>query len=106
MSNAMKCDPQQYIAQFSKKRILVIGDVMLDEYIEGSADRISPDAPIPVLVQKSVRYMLGGAGNVAANASALGARVTLMGVVGNDAHAKVLRSLCRERSLTTRFLVD
>ena len=58
-------------AQFTKKKILVIGDVMLDEYIEGSAERISPEAPIPVLLQKNVRHVFGGAGNVAANVAAL-----------------------------------
>lgn len=102
----MNTDVSKFIAQFSKKKILVIGDVMLDEYRVGTADRISPEAPIPVLLQKSVRYVLGGAGNVAANAAALGAHVTLMGIVGTDGPAKVVRNLCREKNIAPRFLID
>ncbi len=97
-------DAPSYIKQFPKKRVLVIGDVMLDQYIEGSAERISPEAPIPVLLQKSIRNVLGGAGNVAANAASLGARVTLIGVVGADVQARELRRLCAKSQVLAKFV--
>ncbi len=94
------------ISQFPKKRILVIGDIMLDEYFEGVAERISPEAPIPVLLQKNVRHVLGGAGNVAANAAALGAHVTLIGLVGADERARTLRTLCSKYNIRVRFFTE
>jgi rfaE bifunctional protein kinase chain/domain len=102
----MNSDPLKYISQFRKKKVLVIGDIMLDEYIGGTAERISPEAPIPVLLQKSVRYILGGAGNVAANVAALGGQVTLMGLVGADERARHLSQLAKKASIATRFLTD
>lgn len=63
----------------------VIGDVMLDRYIYGGVDRVSPEAPIPVMRVEREQAMLGGAGNVARNLSALGATTTLVGVIGDDA---------------------
>ncbi|MDQ0506025.1 D-glycero-beta-D-manno-heptose-7-phosphate kinase [Xanthobacter agilis] len=71
-------------------RITVIGDVMVDRYIVGSVSRISPEAPVPVLVHGAERIVPGGAANVAANAAALGAAVTLVGLVGADAEAAAL----------------
>ncbi len=102
----MKNDLSKHFSQFPKKRVLVIGDVMLDEYIGGTADRISPEAPIPVLLQKTVRYILGGAGNVAANVASLGGKVTLLGIVGNDARSKKLRELSREKKIQPKFVND
>src|SRR3989344_7296961 len=102
----MNNDPAPFIRRFPKTKVLVIGDIMLDEYIDGSADRISPEAPIPVLLQKSGRHCLGGAGNVAANVSALGGVVTLLGVVGKDAHANILKQLCRKEGIAPRFIID
>lgn len=99
-------DFKNIINKFSKIRVLVVGDIMLDEYIEGTAERISPEAPIPVLLQKSVRHVLGGAGNVAANVAALGAKVTLLGVVGTDARGKIVAKLARERGISTAFISD
>jgi bifunctional ADP-heptose synthase (sugar kinase/adenylyltransferase) len=75
-------------------RILVAGDVMLDAYISGSADRISPEAPVPVVGVSQRRYLPGGAANVAANILALGSRVALAGVTGVDDSAVRLRREC------------
>ncbi len=75
------------MAQDGTQRIVVIGDVMVDRYITGSVSRISPEAPVPVLVHGAERIVPGGAANVAANAAALGATVTLVGLVGRDAEA-------------------
>ncbi|MBB6309455.1 D-glycero-beta-D-manno-heptose-7-phosphate kinase [Xanthobacter tagetidis] len=72
--------------------IVVIGDVMVDRYITGSVSRISPEAPVPVLVHGDERIVPGGAANVAANAAALGARVTLVGLVGRDREADLLNA--------------
>ena len=66
-------------------RVLCVGDMMMDRFVYGSIDRISPEAPIPVLLVEREKHMLGGAGNVAANLAALGVKTTLVAVVGNDA---------------------
>ncbi len=73
------------IESFSTARILCIGDVMLDQFIYGAIERISPEAPIPVLLVEREKHMLGGAGNVVANVAALGAKAVLATVVGADA---------------------
>jgi rfaE bifunctional protein kinase chain/domain len=97
---------KKYIAKFPGKKVLVIGDVMLDEYIDGDTERISPEAPIPVLLQRSVHHVLGGAGNVVANVAALGGTVTLIGVVGKDLHANILKRLLRSSRITSHLQVD
>jgi D-beta-D-heptose 7-phosphate kinase/D-beta-D-heptose 1-phosphate adenosyltransferase len=74
-------------------RVAVIGDVMVDRYITGSVSRISPEAPVPVLLHGNVRIVAGGAANVAANAAGLGASVTLVGYVGADVEAEELRTV-------------
>ena len=66
------------------RTVLVIGDVMLDRFVDGHVSRISPEAPVPVLGQSSVRQMAGGAANVAANMARLGITVTLIGICGDD----------------------
>lgn len=80
---------------FSENRpgpIAVIGDIIVDHYVTGSVSRISPEAPVPVLVHGSDRLVPGGAANVAANIAAMGAPVLLVGLVGEDARAADLRS--------------
>jgi D-beta-D-heptose 7-phosphate kinase / D-beta-D-heptose 1-phosphate adenosyltransferase len=72
------------VARLLGVRVAVIGDVMLDRYIYGGVDRVSPEAPIPVMRVEREQAMLGGAGNVARNLSALGATTTLVGVIGDD----------------------
>lgn len=85
--------PRGFVNLPSKIDVLVVGDVILDRYIVGRADRISPEAPVPVLRLTERRTTPGGAANVAANTAALGGRVTLIGVVGNDTGASELVSL-------------
>ena len=77
----------RHLAAFGGVTVLVLGDVMLDRYVHGEVRRISPEAPIPVVWARSRRSVLGGAGNVAENAAALGAKVVLVGLVGDDAAA-------------------
>jgi D-beta-D-heptose 7-phosphate kinase/D-beta-D-heptose 1-phosphate adenosyltransferase len=73
-------------------RVAVIGDLMVDRYITGSVSRISPEAPVPILLHGNVRIVAGGAANVAANVAGLGADVTVVGYVGADVEADELRS--------------
>ena len=83
----------RHLSQFASQTLLVLGDVMLDRYVLGAAERMSPEAPIPVLHVRGRRQTLGGAGNVAQNAAALGGRAILVSVVGNDAPAAEITEL-------------
>lgn len=82
-------------------RVLVVGDVMLDRYWYGAVDRISPEAPVPVVRITGEEDRLGGAANVAVNVQSLGAQATLLTVVGDDAPATRLETLLHERGIQT-----
>lgn len=77
----------------NKCNILCIGDVMLDHYVYGNVYRSSPEAPIPILLKKDEKYFLGGAGNVARNLSDLGAKCTLLAIIGTDNASKKIKNL-------------
>ena len=96
------------LPDFSGKRVLVIGDVMLDRYVYGTVARISPEAPIPVFRETdSATEMLGGAGNLARNVAALGGEALLIGLVGDDAEAAIVRKLAEETvGLDVELVVD
>ncbi|MGQ0733523.1 MAG: D-glycero-beta-D-manno-heptose-7-phosphate kinase [Acidobacteriota bacterium] len=87
------------------RRILVVGDVMLDQFIVGQVSRISPEAPVPVVAFERDEYRAGGAGNVAMNARRLGARVDLVGLLGADEAAGQLRDLLRSADVPVDGLV-
>ena len=88
-------------------RVLAVGDVMLDRYVYGEVERISPEAPIPVLKIARETPMLGGAGNVLRNLAALGARCDFFGVVGDDATGAAVRDLAAaEPGAESRLLVQ
>ena len=88
-------------------RITVIGDIMLDRFISGSVERISPEAPVPVLSRSHQTSMVGGAGNVARNLAHLGARVSLVSVIGDDdAAAALQQALKSEPGISSHLLVD
>ncbi|WP_293676109.1 PfkB family carbohydrate kinase, partial [uncultured Phenylobacterium sp.] len=76
---------QSLLDELPGKRVACVGDLMVDRYVYGSVSRVSPEAPIPVLVRSRELKMLGGAGNVARNIAALGGSVALVGLVGGDA---------------------
>lgn len=82
------------IDRLAQARVIVVGDILLDRFVEGAVARVSPEAPVPVLDHASERMRLGGAANVAANLLVYGASVTLIGVVGADQPADQLRDLC------------
>jgi len=101
---AQKLKYQEIVEKFKATKILVFGDVMLDLYVRGDVERISPEAPVPIVFERSREYSLGGAGNVAANIAALGGRVTLLGIVGNDNEGKMIQNVCRRRGIVPRFI--
>ena len=84
--------------------ILIVGDAMLDHYIVGGVDRISPEAPVPVVKVNSEYYRLGGAGNVAKNIAALGGKPLLLGCVGQDADGTVMAELLAENGVESRLM--
>lgn len=90
----------------SRARILVVGDIMLDRYWFGHVDRISPEAPVPVVRVARKEDRLGGAANVARNAAALGAQVSLLGVVGDDEPGHEVRRLVAQEGIACELLTD
>lgn len=94
----------QSLPDYRAARVTVIGDVMLDVYWQGSASRISPEAPVPIVRVGEVRKRAGGAGNVALNLAALGAQVELVGVCGDDEAAGLLEDILRSADVRTRLL--
>jgi len=89
------------IHRFGKAKVLVVGDVILDEYVWGSVDRISPEAPVPVVWANKRTFVPGGAANVANNINSLNAGVYLIGVAGKDKNADVLFKELKKRKINT-----
>ena len=89
----------------SNSKILVIGDVMLDEYWFGDSDRISPEAPTPIVNVVKKEYRIGGAGNVALNLFELGTNVTLVCSIGKDLEGKILKNILKKKFLKNYFLI-
>lgn len=88
-----------------QKKILVLGDLMLDRYLWGKVSRISPEAPVPIINIEEEEIRFGGAGNVANNLIGLGAVPVITGVVGNDDSGKVFRTILQEKQLSDRGLI-
>ena len=95
----------ELLARMAGRRIVVIGDVMIDEWIWGRVSRISPEAPVPVVAVHDHSFTLGGSGNVASNLRALGAAVTFVGAVGNDAEGERVRALFADIDCDTAGLL-
>jgi D-beta-D-heptose 7-phosphate kinase/D-beta-D-heptose 1-phosphate adenosyltransferase len=91
--------------RYRDKHIWVVGDLMLDEYVMGAVERISPEAPVPVVTVRDTENRLGGAANVARQVAALGATVSLAGVIGEDATAEDFLRLCAASKVDTRAVV-
>jgi D-glycero-beta-D-manno-heptose-7-phosphate kinase len=88
---------EEILNRFSAARIIVLGDLMLDEFIWGEVRRISPEAPVPVVEVRRETIQLGGAGNVVSNLIELGATAIPVGIVGDDDGGRILRELCAAR---------
>jgi rfaE bifunctional protein kinase chain/domain len=95
---------QDIFTKFSQVKVLVVGDVMLDRYWWGTVDRISPEAPVPVVRLKNSDIAAGGAANVAANIAGLGATPFLVGLIGNDREAEELKGALESRGIDPRHL--
>lgn len=98
-----KSKTQEIIKKFKTTKVLVFGDVMLDLYIRGDVERVSPEAPVPIVIERSREYSLGGAGNVAANIATLGGRVSLVSNVGKDSDGSSIRKLCQSSHIIAHF---
>jgi D-beta-D-heptose 7-phosphate kinase / D-beta-D-heptose 1-phosphate adenosyltransferase len=96
----------EVVRRFRKLRALVIGDVMLDSYVEGTAARLCTEGPVPVVRKTAETHAPGGAANTAANVRALGAAVALLGVVGPDAAGARLRAVLQTHGVDDRWLVE
>lgn len=95
-----------WFKRIANLKVFVVGDVMLDQYWYGQIDRISPEAPVPVvqILKKDIR--LGGAANVAINCREMGAEVHLLSVCGKDTDGQILKKLCLDHSISTEFLIE
>ncbi len=96
---------REILQRFKGKRILVIGDFMVDEYIKGTVERISPEAPVPVVEARGVTLKPGGAANVVANVVALGGHAIPLGIVGDDEAGERLRELLQNTGVETDTLI-
>lgn len=94
-----------YIQNFHKGKILVIGDLMVDEFIWGKVRRISPEAPVPIVEVVSQSYGLGGAANVVNNIYSLEGKVSVVGIVGDDAMGQILLNQLHERNISTAGII-
>lgn len=98
-------DFKKLFDSFSSLKVGVIGDVMLDTYMWGQVERISPEAPVPIVTLHHKEYRVGGAGNVALNCQSLGAQVSVLSVTGDDQHGVLLRELLEKNHIDTAFLL-
>jgi rfaE bifunctional protein kinase chain/domain len=98
-------NPQEIFKAFAKQRVLIVGDVMLDRYIWGSNDRMSPEAPVPIITVRKRDHRPGGAGNVAQNILSLGATPVLCALVGKDEAGIRLNECLQKQSISTEGIV-
>lgn len=96
---------KKIISNFSRARVLIIGDLILDEFLWGDVSRISPEAPVPVVWVRRESFMPGGAANVANNIHALGAKVYLAGVVGMDERGKILTEELEKKGMNVGGII-
>jgi D-glycero-beta-D-manno-heptose-7-phosphate kinase len=102
----MNVDLDKLFSNISKMKAAVIGDVMLDTYWWGNVERISPEAPVPVVAVSKKEQRIGGAGNVALNVQALGASVAVLTILGDDEDGVQLKQLLQEKNIDTRFILQ
>lgn len=95
----------QLFTSFNKLNVLIVGDVMLDSYVWGSVNRISPEAPVPIVASQKRENRLGGAANVALNIKAMGAKPILCSVIGNDSNGKLFAQLIKKEQLSSEGII-
>ena len=103
--NAQSGQMAEHLMQMQGARVFIVGDVILDQYISGKVSRISPEAPVPVLLETSQKSVLGGAANVAANIASFGATAILAGRIGTDTDGDLLTRLCQAQGIETGPMV-
>lgn len=91
--------------RFGDRKVAVVGDIVVDEYLYGQTDRISREAPVLIVRHESTERKLGGAGNAAANLASLGGKVLALGIIGDDEWGRSLESLCEEAGIESRLTV-
>jgi rfaE bifunctional protein kinase chain/domain len=97
---------QEIISNFPNLKIAVIGDIILDKYLWGEVERISPEAPVPIVDVKKETVSLGGAANVANNIVSLGATAYMVGVIGDDENGRIIEKLLKDRGINPVLLKD
>jgi rfaE bifunctional protein kinase chain/domain len=102
----MDVDFDKLFSDISKMKVAVIGDVMLDTYWWGNVERISPEAPVPIVALDKREKRIGGAGNVALNVRALGTKVALISILGDDEDGVQLKQLLLDNNIDTRFILE
>src|SRR5687767_7329621 len=106
MSLALSRDRLESLLEAAgRTRVVAVGDAMLDEYLVGEVDRISPEAPVPVVRVRERRYALGGAANVAQNVVAIGAECRLVAAIGDDPAGQQLSGMLGKIAVPSRGLV-
>jgi D-glycero-beta-D-manno-heptose-7-phosphate kinase len=96
----------QILNAFTDKQLMVVGDIMIDEYLTGKVTRLSPEAPVPIIEIKDEITRFGGAANVALNVKELGCKTILVGVVGEDRHAEIFNTLMQEHHIFSQVIVS
>ena len=105
--NLIKSLIQDNAQNINKTRILCVGDLILDQYIYGNVERMSPEAPVPILSINEEKFQLGGVGNVARNISSLGGKATIVSLIGKDSSSKYIKKLIKnEKSLKSNLVID
>lgn len=97
---------EKLFAAFKNIRVGIVGDVMLDTYMWGKVDRISPEAPVPIVAIEKKEQRIGGAGNVALNIRSLGAKATLLTVTGSDEEGQILQKMFKEQDIITTYALQ
>jgi len=97
---------KEIVDRFPDRRILIVGDLILDKYLFGEVERISPEAPVPIVDIKEETVKLGGASNVAWNISALDGKAYIIGVIGDDENGKILKKLIKEKGIEDLSVID
>jgi rfaE bifunctional protein kinase chain/domain len=94
------------VTKFHQAKILIIGDLILDEYLTGTPERISREAPVIILKYLNSKFALGGSANAAAGTSALGAKTTLIGVLGQDSSANTFKNICQNLNIDIKPIIE